>query len=102
RQRGQEVPVKFRTVALTDMSPDDVERWRKLSDRAVEPNPNADPRFLHTSLGFGLFAEDVVLALVESGNEFVLVMPFTVARRLSGAPVKHVTTSGEFMFDHAS
>lgn len=91
-----------RTISLTEVSPEDLDRWRRLADTAIEPNPNADPRFLHPSLGFGLFAEDVELAIVESGDEFALVMPFTRARRLSGVPVRHVTTSGEFILDHAS
>lgn len=94
--------MRFRTVPLTEVSPDDLARWRYLADTAIEPNPNTDPRFLYTSLGFGLFAEEIHLAIVESGDEFAAVMPYTLARRLSGAPVRHASTSGEFMFDHAS
>ncbi|WP_258934119.1 hypothetical protein [Nesterenkonia pannonica] len=94
--------MKFRTVSLTDVSPDDRLRWQRLADRAADPNPNADPRFLHTSLGSGLAAEKVRLGIVETEDDFALVLPFTMARTLSGAPLRHATTSGEFMFDHAS
>lgn len=94
--------MRFRTAALTEVTPHDVDRWRRLADTAIEPSPNADPRFLHASLGFGLSAEDLELAIVESGDDFALVMPFTRSSRLSGAPVPHVTTSSEFMFVHAS
>lgn len=94
--------MRFRTAALTDVSHEDLDRWRRLADTAIEPNPNADPRFLHASVGYGLAAENVELAIVESGDDFALVMPFTRARRLSGATVRHVTTSSDFIFEHAS
>lgn len=94
--------MKFRVAGIRGLSSVDLDRWRRLADAAVEPNPNADPRFLHASLGFGLGAEDVRLAIVESGEEFALVMPFTPGQSLFGVPLRHVTTSGEFMFDHAS
>lgn len=94
--------MRFSIVALPDISPEQLARWRRLADRAIEPNHNADPRFLHSSLGFGLGAEEVQLAIVASGGEFALVLPFTAARRLSGAPVRHAATDGEFMYDQAA
>lgn len=92
----------FRMVRLGELSAADIARWRTLADEAIEPNPNADPRFLMPSLGKGIGAEALSLAIVEEDRRFRLAMPFSLADELSGARIRHVSTHGSFMHEHAS
>lgn len=95
--------MKLRVVPLADLASEDVDAWRELADTTPEPNPNADPRFLLPSLGQGLGAEELSLAIVhDDDGAFHLVMPFTVGGRIAGIRARHLTTHGAFMHEFAS
>ncbi len=94
--------MEFRTVALGGLTADDIRSWRALADTAAEPNPNADPRFLVPSLGHGLGAEHISLAIVEDSDAMRLVMPFTIGERIAGIRARHLSTHGAFIHEFAS
>jgi len=94
--------VHLRIVPLSHVTEADLQRWSALAQQAAEPNPNADPAFLHTSAQNGVGADSLQLAIVESGDRFLLVMPFSVEERLSGRRLRHISTRGAFMHEFAS
>jgi CelD/BcsL family acetyltransferase involved in cellulose biosynthesis len=96
------LPVDFRVVRPSELSSDEIAKWRRLAVDAAEPNPNADPRFILPSLGYVSSANDLHLAIVEESDCFRLVMPFTMGTRLGGVPMPHLTTHGAFMHEFAS
>lgn len=95
--------MELRIIRLTALTGEDVHAWRALADAAAEPNPNADPRFLIPSLGHGIGAEEVRLAVVaDASGAFRLALPFTVGSRIAGVRASHLTTHGPFMHEFAS
>ena len=86
--------MRLRVEPLTAMNADLEARWADLADRAIDPNPNADPRYLLASLGRDVGAETIRLAIVESDDAVELVMPFTIEGRVSGIPARHLSTHG--------
>lgn len=86
--------MRLRVQPLTTVDSDFVEAWAELANRAIEPNPNADPRYLLPSVGRGMGAEQLRLAVVESDAGVELVMPFAVEKRLGGIPARHISTHG--------
>lgn len=89
--------MRVRTVRLADISDDDQHRWADLASRAVEPNAFCDPAFLVPAARWRPEAADMGLVVLEDGTEFLAVVVFTLARRLSGLTAPHLTTGGAFM-----
>jgi CelD/BcsL family acetyltransferase involved in cellulose biosynthesis len=88
---------------LSDLTAVEVRAWQDLAASATEPNPNADPRFLLSSLGHGLGAEKIQVALVRASDGGMrMVLPFTRGDRIAGIPARHLTTHGSFVHEFAS
>lgn len=84
--------MKARAAALGELEPDTVRQWRRLADRAIEPNAFLDPRFLVPSGHHRDDAKSTQLILVEDGSELLGVMAFAVVpRKIRGLPVRAVT-----------
>lgn len=94
--------MKFRVVPLPQVTSVEAAKWQELAESGAEPNPNADPRFLLPSLSRGMGADELLLLIVESGQEYRLVLPCTREPRLSGLPLAHLSTAGKFLYQHAS
>ena len=84
--------MRTRLVRVRDISKDDEEAWRRLSARALEPNPFAEPDFLLPSVRhFGGYS-DARLVIAQEGTEFVGVLP-TVAFTGSRLPPRMIVTT---------
>jgi hypothetical protein len=103
RDRSRRRPLRLDIVALADIDSGDAKAWQELADTAAEPSHNADPRFLLASLGHGLGAEEVMLAIVRSPDGGMrMVLPFTRGGRIAGIPARHLSTHGSFVHEFAS
>jgi CelD/BcsL family acetyltransferase involved in cellulose biosynthesis len=84
--------MRTRLVRVRDISKDDEEAWRRLSARALEPNPFAEPDFLLLSARhFGGYS-NATLVIAQDGTEFVGVLP-TVAFTSSRLPPRMIVTT---------
>src|ERR1035437_2106140 len=75
--------MKSRLIRVRDISMSDEDNWRRLAERAVEPNPFAEPDFLLlSSQHFKDYAEAMIV-VAEEGGEFRTVLPIikTIKRR---------------------
>jgi hypothetical protein len=89
-----------RVVVLGDLSRDELERWKSLADRAIEPNPFMDPRLLSPNGHPHAEALDTRLLIVQDAGVFLAVMAFQLAdRRIRGLPVRMVMSSTSFLFN---
>jgi len=78
--------MKTRLVSARDISAVDEERWRHLAQRALEPNPYAEPDFfLVSSRHFQGYA-DATLVVVEEGSEFRAVLPVATTGKRRSLP----------------
>ncbi len=67
--------MKTRLVRVQDVSRDDEDAWRRLGERALEPNPFAEPDFyLLAARHFETYA-DARLVIAQEGTEFMGVLP---------------------------
>ena len=73
----------MRTVAVADVSARDLDSWRELAGRALEPNPFFEPEMLVPAAALYGGAE---LALIEAGGELVGALPLRRARRWRRVP----------------
>jgi len=86
--------MRTRLVRVRDISKDDEDAWRRLSARALEPNPFAEPDFLLPSARhFGGYA-DAQLVIAQDATEFVGVLPIVAFTGSRLPPRKIVTTRG--------
>jgi hypothetical protein len=85
---------RFRIESPAHLDPEFVRKWKSLADRAVEPNPYLDPRFLLPSLARLDGIDDLRLAIVDDVDEVHAVLAFTVERSSAG---DRLSTYGEFM-----
>jgi CelD/BcsL family acetyltransferase involved in cellulose biosynthesis len=93
-------PWTTRIVPLPDVGDVDVRRWKRLADRAIEPNVYLDPRFLAPA-GARPDAQDIRLVFVERGDDLLGVFQFSLGRLENRWPVRVATTGGGFMSVHA-
>jgi CelD/BcsL family acetyltransferase involved in cellulose biosynthesis len=68
--------MKTRLVRVKDISPDDEHAWRRLGERAVEPNPFAEPDFFILSTRYFEGYRDATVVIAQEGTEFLGVVPF--------------------------
>lgn len=87
----------FRMLLLTDVDEAFAERWKELSDHALEPNPFHDPRFLLPSAQHREDARAIRLAVVEDERQLLAVLAFTLRKGFARMPVRMVSTLGPFM-----
>jgi len=66
-----------RIVRVQDMSKDDEGAWRRLSERALEPNPYFEPDFLLLSSRHLAGHADIKLVIAQEGTEFKGVLPIS-------------------------
>lgn len=90
-----------RIVRAMDIESRDLQRWRALAERAIEPNAYLDPRWLHTSVLSHPDAAGLQLILIEDQEDLRGVFAFTIERAWKGAPFKAVSTAGRFLDMHA-
>jgi hypothetical protein len=89
-----------RVVVLGDLSADELERWKSLSARAIEPNPFMDPRLLSPNGHPHADGIETRLLIVEERGVFLAVMAFQLAdRRIRGLPMHVVMSSTSFLFN---
>ncbi len=90
--------MKARIVALVDLTHDDIERWRDLAQRAVEPNPFLEPFFLESAGRYRQDAQSTRLLLVEDGPELLAVLAFEQTRRqIRGVTINAISTGTLFL-----
>lgn len=74
-----------RRIELGELSATDVERWRELAARAVEPNAFFEPAFVRAAAGH-LEDEGASLLVVEAGGVWIACLPVRRARLAGIAP----------------
>ncbi|HEY5025187.1 MAG TPA: GNAT family N-acetyltransferase [Acidimicrobiales bacterium] len=67
--------MKTRLVRVKDISQDDEDAWRRLGERALEPNPFAEPDFFILSARHFESYADAKLVIAHEGTEFLGVLP---------------------------
>ncbi|OLT55339.1 hypothetical protein [Cellulosimicrobium sp. CUA-896] len=72
--------LRTRTVPVRTMTADDLERWARLTDRALEPNPFLSPAYLATAARHLPEARGVVVVLVEDDERLRAVLPLSPSR----------------------
>jgi CelD/BcsL family acetyltransferase involved in cellulose biosynthesis len=87
----------FRVLPLVDVDDRLREAWKRLADRAIEPNPFHDPRFLLTSARVRADARALRLALVERDGELLGLMAFTEELASERWSVRVLSTIGPFL-----
>ncbi|WP_147525125.1 GNAT family N-acetyltransferase [Cellulomonas timonensis] len=90
----------IRLIPLAQVTQTDAEAWRRLADRAVEPNVYLDPRFLVPARA-RVEAGGLQVVVVEELGEWLAALAVTtkpVARR---APGRAAATGGAFMTLHS-
>ncbi|MBW4032533.1 MAG: GNAT family N-acetyltransferase [Acidobacteria bacterium] len=90
--------MKARVIALTEVTPSDIERWQQLAQRASEPNPFLEPFFLASAGRYREDAQSTQLLLVEDGSQLLAVLAFEkMKRRIRGLPINAITTGTLFL-----
>jgi len=76
--------------------------WRRLADRAIEPNPYLDPRFVVPFQKWNKVAEQMYVALVEDEDELAaLLLVDARPRRMSRSfPAAVISTAGPAWVHH--
>ncbi|GAA3664812.1 hypothetical protein GCM10022202_28610 [Microbacterium marinilacus] len=88
-------------MRVADLTARDVERWRALADRALEPNVYLDPRWLIPSQRLHPDAGDLMVLLAEDDDALRGLLAFTVEPAWRGLPFRAVSTAGRFLGTHA-
>ncbi|MDF9877534.1 GNAT family N-acetyltransferase [Cellulosimicrobium cellulans] len=88
--------LRTRTLALAAATPDDVDRWARLVDRALEPNPFLSPAYLATAARHLPEARDVVLVVVEDEERLLAVLPLS-RDHSPRSGTTFATTAGPFL-----
>lgn len=81
------------TQALSTLGPSEIEAWRDLSRRAVEPNPYFDVDFLLSAHRWLRPDTDPLVAMVADAGELRAVLPFVERRNVRHLPVVVRSTS---------
>jgi len=87
--------MRTRLVRVRDVSTDDEEAWRRLGERAIEPNPFAEPDFLVLSARHFTGYSDTRLVIAQEGTEFLGVLPI-VGFTGSRLPPRRIATTDGF------
>src|ERR1700720_3118316 len=74
--------METRLVRVKDLSDSDEQAWRRLADRAAEPNPFFEPDFLIPSCRHVEASEEATLVIAQEKTEFRGVLPIL---RIEGA-----------------
>ena len=69
-----------RLIKVRDISKDDEASWRRLAERAVEPNAYGEPDFIHVSSRHFEGYANATLVVAEEGSEFRAVLPVASIR----------------------
>lgn len=86
--------MRVRDLGVLEIGDGDVERWKRLSDRALEANPFADPRFVLPSARHHFMGAGQRVVFVEDDDELHLALLYTVQRvKVGRFTVKAVTTA---------
>jgi CelD/BcsL family acetyltransferase involved in cellulose biosynthesis len=84
--------VSARVVPLAELGERDLAAWRRLSDRAAEPNPFFDPDFvLPAARALGEW-DEVALLLLADGEEWAACLPVRRYRRWHRLPLPCLAT----------
>jgi CelD/BcsL family acetyltransferase involved in cellulose biosynthesis len=84
--------VRVEVIELATISGRDVEAWRDLAGRALEPNPFFEPDYVEPlARGLGR-VEEVRLAVCREGSEWALCFPFHTPARWHRMPLPAVAS----------
>jgi hypothetical protein len=99
-QRSSGVTMKTRLIKASDISSEDEARWRSLAERALEPNPYAEPDFFLVSSRHFEGYTHATLVVAEEGSEFRAVLPIAAIgkRRLPPRRVAETRSSPTAVF----
>ena len=84
--------MKAELVGVAELTPQDLDAWRTLSTRAIEPNPFFDPDFVLPAAEGRSESECVAIARVRSGNEWLGCLPVRRYRRWHRLPLACLAT----------
>ena len=88
-------------TTLQELGADDFARWQDLERRAIEPYPQIGADYLQTAQLLRPGAQSMRLLIVSRGDDWLLVLPFTLGHATDRARVRAITTADETM-DHES
>lgn len=88
---------RFRLLRLSDVDADLTEKWKRLADHAIEPNPYHDPRFLVTSARHRDDARALRIGVVEHGSDLRALLAFGIEPAVVGNRLRAMSTRGPFM-----
>ncbi|HJZ62200.1 MAG TPA: GNAT family N-acetyltransferase, partial [Miltoncostaeaceae bacterium] len=83
--------MKVRRLSIARLGAEDLERWRELAERAVEPNPCYEPEFLRPAAA-ALGPADLELVIVSERGRWRALVPVQRVWRLGGLPAPAVAT----------
>ncbi len=78
-------------LPVADVTPEDMTAWRRLADRAVEPNPFFEPDYVLPAARH-LASGPIALAVVADGDEWLACLPVERRRRWRWYPGRWVVT----------
>jgi CelD/BcsL family acetyltransferase involved in cellulose biosynthesis len=86
-------------TTLGELDPSDIERWRVLDERAIDPHPYISADYLAAGVADWAKARDIRLILVRRDEDLVVVMPFTIASLHPGIPLRVLTSADPVLAD---
>lgn len=87
----------LRDARVAELSDEGMSEWAALADRALEPNPFNDPRFLVPAARTLPEAAELRVLFVTRGEQLVGAWAFTREKKYAGIPIPHLSTGGTFM-----
>ena len=84
--------MKFRLIKARDISKDDEASWRRLAERAVEPNPYTEPDFFRVSSRHFAGYANATVVVAEEGAEFRALLPIAAIGKRRIPPRKVADT----------
>lgn len=91
-----------RVTTLGELSDADIERWRRLDERATDPYPYASADYLAAAAEHWPGASSIRLLLVEQDDDLLLLMPFTVTRLHPRLPLRVTSTAEPLISDETA
>jgi hypothetical protein len=84
--------MKFRLIKARDISKDDEASWHRLAERAVEPNPYAEPDFFCVSSRHFEGYANATVVVAQEGTEFRALLPIAAIGKRRIPPRKVADT----------
>ena len=81
-----------RLVPLANVDADLAERWRRLGDESLEPNPFVGADFVLPAARWVAAGAPLAVVIVERGRDVLFALPVTLRPQVLGIPVRAVGT----------